>query len=162
MKFRPLFNPTRMQFNLTIGDWEATKGIQKISGFTRGLKFHQVDYFPYWHISNSIVLGYNRDSQSSPIRLFMYAYVDGKLIDPKECIIGLVDVGAKVKVNLEITESDYYASVIEPLKIIKTKQIKFDERKTLPIGWQLFPYAEIDGTNKKKKFEVEITDLKIS
>jgi len=160
MKFRPLFNPTQMQFQLTIGDWEPSKGIQKISGFTRGLKFHKVDYFPYWHISNSIVLGYNRDSKTSPIRLFMYAYVKGKQVSK---IIGEYMPNTKFKSELRWTNK-------RGLRIeLEHENLSFAGgaylpiyHKTLPIGFQLFPYYEIDGTNKKKPFEVEITDIKIS
>lgn len=89
----------------------------------------------------------------------MYAYVKGDHFQEK---IGDFKVGAKVKSNLEMTETDYYASVVEPGRAVKWKQIKFDKpHVTLPIGWQLFPYAEIDGTEKRSKLEVEITDLKI-
>ena len=153
-----LINPTQMSFNLTIGDWKPCKGIQKLTGFAKGLSFHRVDYFPYWHISNSIVLGYNRSENEDTVRLWMYAYLDGKQVSE---LIGEYKVGAKVKPNLEMTDTDYYVSVVEPLKSTRIKQIKFNKRKTLPIGWQLYPYAEIDGTEKRSKLEVEITDLKI-
>jgi len=159
MKFRPLFNPTQMQFQLTIGDWEATKGIQKISGFSRGLKFHKVDYFPYWHISNSIVLGYNRSSQSSYVKLWMYGYTNGKHFQEA---LGMFDVGTKVDVSEYWDTKRGMASIdiYNKLGVFASMSTPITT-KTLPVGFQLFPFAEIDGTNKKKPFDVEITNIKI-
>ena len=143
---RLLWNPTQLTCNLTIGDFPPCTGIQKITGFSRG-----------WHHWNSIRLGYNRDTETSPIRLFMYAYVSGKQVS---ILIGEFNVGAKVKVNLEMTNTDYYVSVVVPGMAVRCKQIKFDKHRfTLPIGYQLFPYAEIDGTEKRKPFEVDIKDV---
>lgn len=151
--FKPLYNPTTLTCSITIGDWEPCEGIQKIIGFSRG-----------WHHRNSIRLGYNRDSWESPVRLFMYAYVNGKLIDPKECVLGLFDVGAEIFTNLEITKTDYYASVVQKQKAVKWKQIKFDSpRVTLPIGYLLGNYAELDGPeNEQIAFKVDIKDLKVN
>ena len=162
--FKPLYNPTTLTCSITIGDWIPCAGVQKLIGFSKGLSFHRVPYFPYWHHSNNIRLGYNRDSWESPVRLFMYAYVNGKLIDPKECVIGMFEVGAEIFTNLEITETDYYASVVQKQKAVKWKQIKFDSpRATLPIGYLLGNYAELDGPeNEQIAFKVDIKDLKVN
>jgi len=153
MKFRPLFNPTQMQFQLTIGDWEATKGIQKISGFSRGLKFHKVDYFPYWHISNSIVLGYNRASKQHPVKLWMYGYAKGEHYQKE---LRSYEVGEKISPELKMNKYGHLLCIDD-----LNSYVLIDNYQTLPIGFQLFPFAEIDGTNKKKPFDVEITNIKI-
>ena len=143
---RILWNPTQLTCNLTIGNWPACEGIQKITGFSRG-----------WHHWNSIRLGYNRSDGAKFVRLFMYAYVSGKQVS---ILIGEFNVGAKVKVNLEMTNTDYYVSVVVPGMAVRCKQIKFDNHRfTLPIGYQLFPYAEIDGTEKRTPFNPDIRDL---
>lgn len=85
-----------MTFTTVVPDIEPFEGIQKIAGFSRG-----------WHHRNSIRLGCNRASKTSPVRLFMYAYVDGKLIDPKLCFIGEFKIGSKIKPILAWTTNVY-------------------------------------------------------
>jgi len=159
-----LFNPSVMTFSTTVPDMKPCNGIQKICGFTRGLSFHQVDYFPYWHISNSIVLGCNRDTETSQVRLFMYTYVNGKLIDPKECVLGLFDAGTKLEAQLHWLES---MCGIEIYKYGGYKYPTHDvykplENSTLPIGWLLKNYAEIDNTNNKTPFHCPVEDLMVN
>ena len=137
---RLLYNPTQLTCNLTIGDWPACSGIQKITGFSRG-----------WHHWNSIRLGYNRSDGAKFVRLFMYAYVNGNRVIK---MLGEFEVGKELEVDMRwnrynclITLDQYY----QALTHVSTK--------TLPIGYQLFPYAEIDGTEKRTPFNPDIRDL---
>jgi len=158
-----LFNPSVMTFSTTVPDMKPSTGIQKICGFSRGLKFHRVKYFPYWHISNSIVLGCNRDTETSQVRLFMYAYVDGKLIDPKTCVLGLFDVGKKIYIRLYWTTSVCMVAIFDDLKTASTHiNSKHRFNKTLPVGWLLHNYAEIDNTNNKTPFHCPVEDLRVN
>lgn len=159
-----LWNPTVMTFDLEIGNWPPCEGVQKLGGFGKGLAFHRVDYFPYWHHSNSIRLGYNRDTWKSPIRLFMYAYVKGELIDPKECVIG-DDYKPETKIEATLKFNKYGCAAI-----VKEKRYSWPTKakvistnfKTLPIGYQLYPYAETDGTNPKEiPFNIKLNNVVI-
>jgi hypothetical protein len=160
MKFKPLYNPSVMTFSMVVPDMKPSTGIQKICGFTRGLSFHRVKYFPYWHISNSIVLGCNRDTETSQVRLFMYAYVNGKLIDPKECVLGLFDAGVKITPMLTWTKYVCRAEIIQDGHWVAGIH-KFVE-PTLPVGWLLNNYAEIDNTNNKTPFHCQVEDLRVN
>ena len=156
-----IYNPTQLTCTIVIGDFPPCEGIQKLTGFSRGLKFHKVKYFPYWHISNSIVLGYNRSENEDTVRLWAYGYVDGKHFQE---LIGDFKVGEKLVPHLywlkTITAIEIYNEVG---RFTSHEVIKRRNNKTLPIGFQLFPYAEIDGPNNERvKLNVEITDLKIS
>jgi len=156
--FKPLYNPTQLTCTITIGDWEPCAGVQKLIGFAKGLSFHRVPYFPYWHHSNNIRLGYNRDSWESPVRLFMYAYVNGKLIDPKECVLGLFPVGLELTVDLCFDKHICAAAMwLFSMNSVKTGF------KTLPLGYLLNSYAELDGAkNEQIAFKVDIKDLKVN
>lgn len=156
MKFNPLWNPTKLTCQIVIGNFPASKGIQKITGFTRGLAFHRVDYFPYFHISNSIVLGYNRSENEDTVRLWFYGYINGEHFQELLCE---KNVGHKLAVDMQWNRWCCLAALYDGVGSYRC--FKNTGFKTLPIGYQLFPYAEIDGTETKMKFEVEIKDLKI-
>ena len=153
-----LWNPTQLTCNLTIGDWPACKGIQKITGFARGLSFHRVDYFPYWHISNSIVLGYNRASKTSAVKLWMYCYVNGIHIQKE---MGLHEAGTKLTTELSWKYAD--VSIYENGKLKEYETILGNgigiPNKTLPIGYLLNSYAEIDGTEIRMQFNPDVRDV---
>src|SRR5574343_457087 len=150
--FKPLYNPHTLTCSIIIGDWPICEGIQKIIGFSRG-----------WHHRNSIRLGYNRDSWESPVRLFMYAYIGGKLIDPKECVIGMFDVGTFCDLQLHSYDSSNISAVVcEPFAMPKFlhKQII---NHTCKFGYLLNSYAELDGPkNEQIAFKVDIKDLKVN
>ena len=161
MKFKPLFNPSVMTFSTTVPDMKPCNGIQKICGFTRGLSFHQVDYFPYWHISNSIVLGCNRSENEDTVRLWAYGYVDGKHFQE---LIGYYNVGAKLYIVETWNHQRGMASVDIYNRlgtIIGFKEVPIDN-KTLPVGWLLNPYAEIDNTNNITPFHCPVEDLRVN
>ena len=155
-----LFNPSVMTFTTTVPDIAPSEGIQKICGFSRGLSFHRVDYKPYWHISNSIVLGCNRSSQARWVRLHLYAYVDGKNVQKD---LGMFAVGDKLNIMLKWNESNCYA-------FVKHKRYSYPPYqafvptgfKTLPFGWLLGNYAEIDNTNNKTPFHCPVEDLRVN
>ena len=157
MKFKPLFNPSVMTFSMVVPDMQPCTGIQKICGFTRGLQFHQVDYFPYWHISNSIVLGCNRASMQHPVKLSMYAYVDGKNIQKP---LGNFEAGDKVSSIL--TWNKYECSAFVECGKYHHIAFKATGFKTLPFGWLLRNYAEIDNTNNKTPFHCQVEDLRVN
>ncbi len=52
-----LWNPHTLTFSFEVPEMPASEGVQKILGIAIGLKHHRVDYFPYFHRSNSILLG---------------------------------------------------------------------------------------------------------
>jgi hypothetical protein len=158
MKFKPLYNPTQLTCQITIGDWPACEGVQKLIGFGRGLGFHKVDYFPYWHISNSIVLGCNRSENEDTVRLWAYGYVKGEHFQEK---LGNHKIGENIFTDLRWNEYLCMAAVYYRTETYRQfKNIGFN---TLPIGFLLNPYAEIDGKeNKQIPFEVEIKDLKVN
>jgi len=139
---RILWNPTQLTCNLTIGDWPAVEGIQKITGFSRG-----------WHHWNSIRLGYNRSENTNFVRLFLYAYVKGKR---NEQLITTVKVGTKVDVELSF-KHHVFAAIIRG-KFGQYSKVEYAPIY-FPIGYQLFPYAEIDGTEKRTPFNPDIRDL---
>jgi len=155
---KPLWNPTQLTCQITIGDWPACEGVQKLIGFTRGLGFHRVDYFPYWHISNSIVLGYNRSENEDTVRIWIYGYLDGVHI---QSMLTEKNVGEKLDVCLKWTK--FLNAQLHQGK----KRVKYYStpiwNNTLPIGFLLYPYAEIDGPeNKRTPFQVDIKDLKVN
>jgi hypothetical protein len=155
-----LFNPSVMTFSTTVPDMKPCTGVQKICGFTRGLSFHQVDYFPYWHISNSIVLGCNRSSQASWVKLWMYGYSNG--VHFQEAL-GVFEAGTEIDVaeywdvkrgmaSIDIYNTlGVFASVSTPILT-----------KTIPVGWLLGNYAEIDNTNNKTPFHCPVEDLRVN
>ena len=158
MKFKPLYNPTQLTCQITIGDWQPCEGVQKLIGFTRGLAFHKVDYFPYFHHSNSIRLGYNRVSMQHSIRLWLYSYVDGKRV---QVPMGLVNPKEDINVSMFLGDNAVIGYWNDDFTHVKKASI--NAIKTLPIGVLLRPYAEIDGKeNKRTPFEVDIKDLKVN
>lgn len=142
MKFKLLWNPTVLTCTLTIGDWPATEGIQKITGFSRG-----------WHHWNSIRVGYNRSENTSFVRLFLYTYVKGKR---NEQLITTVEVGTKVDVELSF-KHHVFAAIIRG-KFGQYSKVEYAPIY-FPIGYQLYPYREQDITGVMLPFEVEINNL---
>lgn len=155
-----LLNPTQLTCTITIGDWPPAKGVQKLIGFSRGLSFHRVDYFPYWHISNSIVLGYNRSENEDTVRIWAYGYVKGEHFQHLLC-----EVKPKTEIDAELRYNEHVCAAH-----VKEKRYSWPNYakviptgfKTLPLGFQLFPYAEIDGTDIQTPLMVDIKDLKIN
>ncbi len=137
-----LYNPTQLTCNLPIGDWKPSKGIQKITGFSRG-----------WHHWNSIRLGYNRSENTNFVRLFLYTYVKGKR---NEQLIITVEVGTKVDVELSF-KHHVFAAIIRG-KFGQYSKVEYAPI-WFPIGYQLFPFAEIDGTEIRTPFNPDVRDV---
>ena len=157
---KPLFNPSVMTFTMVVPDIAPSEGIQKICGFTRGLSFHQVNYPPYWHISNSIVLGCNRSSQASWVKLWMYGYTNG--VHFQEAL-GMFEEGTKINVAEKWDTKKGAASIDIYNKLGEFASMSTPIlSKTLPIGWLLGNYAEIDNTNNKTPFHCPIEDLRVN
>ena len=134
-----LYNPTQLTCNLTIGDFPPCEGIQKITGFSRG-----------WHHWNSIRLGYNRSENSDVIRLWLYTYIRGK---QKSKVIGYGKAGESF--NVMLTWDYVWAEAI----VGNQSALIYNGNHACKLGYQLYPYAEIDGTEKRKPFEVDIKDV---
>jgi len=149
-----------MTFTTTVPDMKPCKGIQKICGFTRGLSFHRVKYFPYWHISNSIVLGCNRSENEDTVRLWAYGYIKGEHFQHL-----LHEAEPKDEMEVELRFNLYVCAAF-----VKYKQYSYPTYakvlptgfKTLPVGWLLNPYAEIDNTNNKTPFHCQVEDLRVN
>ena len=135
-----VFNPKIMTFLFTVPDMNASEGIQKIAGFSRG-----------HHHVNSVRIGINRSENSIVCRLFLYAYLNGKQISK---YIGEVSIGQKCSVVLQMKPYEYYAIVND-----MCAGLSFPRRRTLPIGYTLKPYAEEDYTGVRIPFEVEIKNI---
>tara|TARA_R110000868_G_scaffold50875_1_gene161947 strand:- start:1816 stop:2244 length:429 start_codon:yes stop_codon:yes gene_type:complete len=138
-KMRLLWKPTKLTCDIIIPDIAKSDGVQKVIGFSRG-----------WHHWNSIRLGIRKED--TYIVLYFYAYIKGQRIIQR---IGRFEIGELVKCELnwgsyiECKANDGYAFRIAP-------------RHSLPIGYQLYPYAEKDGVDGVQvPIEIVIMDLKI-
>lgn len=160
MKFKPLYNPHTLTCTITVPDMLPSAGIQKIIGIARGLSFHQVDYKPYWHVSNSIVLGCNRSENEDTVRLFAYGYVKG---DHFQHLLHEVEPNTKIEADLRFNQYLCSAKVKEKRYSWPTyTKMKRTGFKTFPIGFLLNNYAEIDNTNKQTPFHCLVEDLRVN
>lgn len=142
-----LLNPKSLAFKFKVPEMEATEGVQKVMGFSRG-----------WHHWNSIRLGIRKENDYCV--LYMYAYVDGKRIIKR---LGKVSIG--VEVLSELRFNNGYASVDCYCGNTVVGSYTYTDVPifTFPIGFFLYPYAEIDGPeNKRTPFEVDIKNLKVN
>jgi hypothetical protein len=138
-KMRLLWKPTKLTCEFIVPDLEKSHGVQKVIGFSRG-----------WHHYNSIRLGIRKED--TYIVLYFYAYIDGKRVIQR---LGRFEIGEKVEVALqwgcyvECKANDTYAFRIAP-------------KRSFPIGYQLYPYAEKDGVRGLElPIEIEISNLRI-
>jgi len=147
---RLLINPKQLTCHLNIGDWPACQGIQKMIGFSKG-----------FHHRNSIRLGYNRSQGEDFVRLWMYAYVNCERI---EKMIGEFKIGQEISVHIYWLKSLIAIEIYKPSSNFPTHDVCHHRLNlTLPIGYLLRPYAEIDGPEDvQTKFDVDIRNLKIS
>lgn len=134
---RLLWKPTKLTCDIVIPDLAKSDGVQKVIGFSRG-----------WHHYNSIRLGIRKED--TYIVLYFYAYINGKRVIQR---IGRFEIGELVKCELnwgsyiECKANDGYAFRIAP-------------RHSLPIGYQLYPYAEKDGVDSVQvPINIVIMDL---
>ena len=137
---RLFWNPTKLTCEFIVPDIDKSDGVQKVCGFSRG-----------WHHWNSIRLGIRKED--TYIVLYFYAYIKGERTIQR---IGRYEIGELVKCELnwgiyiECKANDGYAFRIAP-------------RHSLPLGYQLYPYAEKDGTEDiKVPFDIEIMNLCVS
>jgi hypothetical protein len=138
-KMMLLWKPTKLTCDIIIPDLDKSHGVQKVIGFSRG-----------WHHWNSIRLGIRKED--TYIVLYFYAYIKGQRTIQR---IGRFEIGELVKCELnwgsyiECKANDGYAFRIAP-------------KHSLPIGYQLFPYAEKDGVDGVQvPIEIQINNLKI-
>jgi hypothetical protein len=134
-----LWNPTKLTCEFIVPDIEKSDGVQKVIGFSRG-----------WHHWNSIRLGIRKENDYCV--LYFYAYIKGQRIIQR---LGIFEIGEKVSVALqwgyyiECKANNKYAFRIAP-------------KRSFPIGYQLYPYAEKDGVEGVKiDIDIVIMDLKI-
>ena len=136
-KMKLLYKPTKLTCDIIVPDLEKSDGVQKVIGFSRG-----------WHHYNSIRLGIRKED--TYIVLYFYAYIDGKRVIQR---LGRFEIGEIVSVELqwgyyiECKANDKYAFRIAP-------------KRSFPIGYQLYSYAEKDGVRSVEvDFDVVIMDL---
>ena len=139
-KMRLLWKPTKLTCDIIIPDLDKSHGVQKVCGFSRG-----------WHHYNSIRLGIRKENDYCV--LYFYAYINGKRVIQR---LGRFEIGEQVSVELqwgyyiECKANDKYAFRVAP-------------KRCLPIGYQLFPYAEKDGVRGVEvPIEIQINNLKIN
>lgn len=154
-----LINPTVLTFSFEVPEMRASAGIQKILGMAIGLKHHRVDYFPYWHRSNSILLGASAAKDGGIVKLWNYSYVDGKHIqkpmisvEPKTILKAELRWGVNTDVIIynENGQDDYSTVTIK-------------RPKSSCIGYLLTPYFETDAPeNKVMPFSPNISDVRIN
>ena len=136
---RLLYKPTKLTCDFIVPDIEKSDGVQKVIGFSRG-----------WHHWNSIRLGIRKEENYCV--LYFYAYIKGERTIQR---IGRYEIGELVNCELnwgsyiECKANDGYAFRVAP-------------KCCLPIGYQLYPYAEKDGVEGVKvDIDIVIMDLKI-
>jgi hypothetical protein len=106
------------------------------------------------------VLGCNRSSQASWVKLWMYGYTNG--VHFQEAL-GMFEDGTKIDVaeywdtKRGMASIDIYNKLGE-FASMSTPILS----KTLPIGWFLNNYAEIDNTNNKTPFHCQVEDLRVN
>ena len=135
-----LWKPTKLTCDIIVPDLAKSHGVQKVIGFSRG-----------WHHYNSIRLGIRKED--TYIVLYFYAYIDGKRVIQR---LGRFEIGEIVSVELqwgyyiECKANDKYAFRVAP-------------KRSFPIGYQLYPYAEKDGVRGVEvDFDIVIMDLIIN
>jgi hypothetical protein len=136
-KMRLLYKPTKLTCEFIVPDLDKSHGVQKVIGFSRG-----------WHHYNSIRLGIRKED--TYIVLYFYAYINGKRVIQR---LGRFEIGEQVSVTLqwgyyiECKANDKYAFRVAP-------------KRSFPIGYQLFPYAEKDGVRGVEvDIDIVIMDL---
>jgi hypothetical protein len=134
-----LWKPTKLTCEFIVPNIDKSDGVQKVCGFSRG-----------WHHYNSIRLGIRKED--TYIVLYFYAYINGKRVIQR---LGRFEIGELVKCELnwgsyiECKANDGYAFRIAP-------------KRSLPIGYQLYSYAEKDGVEGiEVPINIKIMDLRI-
>ncbi len=134
-----LFKPKRLTCEFIVPDIAKSEGVQKVCGFSRG-----------WHHWNSIRLGIRKEENYCV--LYFYAYIKGERTIQR---IGRYEIGEKVSVALQwgyyiqCKANDKYAFRVAP-------------KRSFPIGYQLYPYAEKDGVEGVQvPIDIEIMNLRI-
>jgi hypothetical protein len=154
-----LYNPHTLSFSFEVPEMKATSGIQKILGMAIGLKHHRVDYFPYWHRSNSILLGASAAKDNGIVKLWNYSYVDGKHVQNE---MGVYE--PKTELNCEIIWDAEFCGVgiYEGLGLVGVSSFDI-KNKPSKIGYLLYPYFETDAPeNKVMPFKVNISDVRVN
>jgi hypothetical protein len=138
-KMKLLFKPKRLTCEFIVPDIAKSEGVQKVCGFSRG-----------WHHWNSIRLGIRKEENYCV--LYFYAYIKGERTIQR---IGRYEIGEKVSVALQwgyyiqCKANDKYAFRVAP-------------KRSFPIGYQLYPYAEKDGVEGVQvPIDIEIMNLRI-
>jgi hypothetical protein len=154
-----LLNPKTLTFTFEVPYMEKSEGVQKILGMAIGLKHHRVDYFPYFHRSNSILLGASAAKDNGPVKLWNYSYVDGRHVQKEMISVApktILKAELRWGVNTDIiiyneTGQDDYSTV------------SIKRPKSSCIGMLLHPYFETDSPeNKVIPFNVRIWDIKVN
>ena len=142
---RLLWNPTVMTFDFIVPEIDASDGVQKVGGFSRG-----------WHHHNSVRLGIRKENDY--YALYSYAYVKGERIIKR---LGNVYENVKLQVCLKFTPRYVCADVTFPSGNLFSKWHYFKSDYSLPIGYRLYPYAESDITGREIEFNVKLNNVVI-
>ncbi len=157
-----LWNPHTLTFSFEVPEMPASEGVQKILGMAIGLKHHRVDYFPYFHRSNSILLGASAAKDNGIVKLWNYSYVDGKHVQKE---MGLFMPKTELKAELSWKYGDisiYNGKILDEYSTLLGTGIGVPQ-PLLPIGHLLFPYFETDAPeNKVMPFDVRIWDVRLN
>jgi len=139
-----LWNPTTLTFSFEVPEMDATEGVQKILGFSRG-----------WHHWNSVRLGIRKENDYCV--LYLYAYVRGERIIKR---MGKVAVGSEAKVILRWNRR--FCSAMVDISDIDQWHY-FTPQLTIPIGVLLNPYFETDAPeNKVMPFSPKIWNIQVN
>jgi len=154
-----LFSPETLTFKFKVPYMKQSAGIQKILGMGIGLKHHRVDYFPYWHRSNSILLGASAAVDGGLVKLWNYSYVDGKHVQEGLCVC---EPNQELKVQLRWGVNTDIKIYDDQGWIACSSNLKPTVKSSI-FGYLLFPYQEKDGKeNKVIPFAPEIWDVKVN
>jgi hypothetical protein len=128
---RLLWNPTVMTFDFIVPEMEKSEGVQKVGGFSRG-----------WHQWNSVRLGIRKENDYCV--LYLYAYIKGKLIVKRLGGYTYL-VGDKIKCILKWKNSQ-----VDVIANDDFATWHFNPFTPCKLSYQLYPYAETDGTKPKR------------
>lgn len=144
-KMKILLNPKGMSFDFIVPQISPSEGVQKIAGFSRG-----------WHHKNSIRLGIRKENDYCV--LYLYAYINGERVIKRIC-----NVYEDIKLWATLTFRRRCLSV--KIKFPGGNSFEswhhFTPKFTFPIGYQLYSYAEEDGSDKKIPIECNVKNIKI-
>ena len=144
-----LLNPHTLSFTFEVPEMDATEGVQKILGFSRG-----------YHHWNSVRLGASAAVDNGDVRLFNYSYLRGARIEESIVVV-------KPKTELDVVIKWYEGSIdfaiYHEQNHLASETYLHKPFEPCKIGYLLNPYFETDAPeNKVMPFKVNISDVRIN